>query len=566
MNPPTAARIDPVFIERRLANEERLRLAMESAKEGLWDWNVTTGTLFVCRQGLGMLGYEEGELELTLALWLGLCHPEDRSEFQRRLREHMEGTTPFYEFEHRLEHKNGQWLWLLNRARVVARDAQGRPLRMVGTLVDITHQKRGEERLHAMMQALPDLLFRMRVDGLFLDVKADFPDEMAMPPEAIIGKNIQHLPLPRPFVDGLLAHLERAVRDGRLLVYEYELQVPRGLQQYESRIVRSGPDECLCIVRNITERKQAEAKLRQQEEDLKRHRDRLAELVQEATRKLEAQQAQLIQSEKMASLGQMAAGIAHEINNPMSYIASNLGTLGDSTRVILQLLHLYRELEDSLGSGASPPPAELLERIRALRRQEDVDRLLADMRELIHDSLEGAQRVDEIVQGLRMFARPESGPPQWVDMNKLLESTLKLVRNQLRYKCTVLCDYGSLPLLPCLPTQISQVFTNLFINAAQAMEERGELRITTRHEGDEVVVRVADTGSGMTPETLARLFTPFFTTKPAGKGTGLGLSICYGIIHRHQGRIEVQSEPGRGSTFTVRLPVSPEPPKGPDGA
>jgi signal transduction histidine kinase len=310
---------------------------------------------------------------------------------------------------------------------------------------------------------------------------------------------------------------------------------------------------------DITERKRMEERLRQQEEELRRHRDHLEDLVQEATRKLEHQQVQLIQSEKMASLGQMAAGIAHEINNPMSYISSNLNTLCDYTQVLLGLQQLYQELEEAVVAGVLQRVEQVRERIQALRRQEAVDSIVSDMQEVLEDSLEGTRRVDEIIQGLKMFARPDSGPPQLADVNKLLESTLKLVRNQLKYKCEVLCHFGSLPPLPCHSTQISQVFTNLLVNAAQAIEEWGEIHITSRQEGAEAVVEISDTGAGMTPETLARLFTPFFTTKPPGKGTGLGLSICYSIINRHQGRIEVRSEPGKGSTFTIRLPVAPEP-------
>jgi signal transduction histidine kinase len=155
-----------------------------------------------------------------------------------------------------------------------------------------------------------------------------------------------------------------------------------------------------------------------------------------------------------------------------------------------------------------------------------------------------------------MFAREDSGEPQLADLNEELESTLRMVWNQLKYKCTVERDLGPLPRLRCHPNQIGQVFANLLVNAAQAIERQGVIRIRTRHEGNEVVVRISDTGHGMTPETRARLFTPFFTTKPRGQGTGLGLSVSQSIIARHQGRIEVESEPGKGTTFTVSLPIT----------
>jgi signal transduction histidine kinase len=342
------------------------------------------------------------------------------------------------------------------------------------------------------------------------------------------------------------------------------MERPQGRMFYEMRLMRSAPDEVVAIVRNITERKQTEERLRQQEEELRRHRDSLEEMVRNrsekllrATLELEEQQAQLIQTEKMASLGQMAAGVAHEINNPVSYVMSNLGTLDQYVSALQPLLAAQRELLSAHQAAPDAPVApELIEHMRELWEQGDVDYLLGDMPELVEESLAGTRRIKEIVQSLRSFAREDSGEPQLVDVNEELASTLKIVWNELKYKCEVKRDFGPLPPVSCHPTQISQVFTNLLVNAAQAIETRGEIRIRTRQEGGEVVVEIADTGKGMSPETLSKLFTPFFTTKPRGQGTGLGLSVSYGIITRHQGRIDVQSEPGKGSTFIIRLPAA----------
>jgi signal transduction histidine kinase len=151
--------------------------------------------------------------------------------------------------------------------------------------------------------------------------------------------------------------------------------------------------------------------------------------------------------------------------------------------------------------------------------------------------------------------REESGEPQLADLNKGLMMTLRMLRHEFKHKCEVHCQLEPLPLLRCFPTQLNQVFMNLLVNAVQALEKRGEIRVTSLREGEEAVVRISDTGPGMSPETLSRIFTPFFTTKPPGQGTGLGLTICYAIIDRHKGRIEVHSELGKGTTFTVRLPM-----------
>ncbi|WNG38359.1 PAS domain-containing protein [Archangium violaceum] len=543
---------------------ERLQLVMESVADGVWELDVTTGQMFTNRRWLGMLGYDEGELESSFATWSSLCHPEDLPESMRVFNEHMTDALPLIEREHRFRCKDGSWLWILSRARIVARDEQGRPSRIVGTNVDITARKHGEDRLRALVSTLPDIVFRIGADGTYRDYHANSNLELLIPPESIIGTNMRDLPLAKPVLDKALMHLARAIREGTLEVFEYVLDLPHsGRMHYEMRLTRSAPDEVISIVRDITERKQTEERLVQQEVELRRHRDSLEELVRtrsekllQATLELEEQQAQLIQTEKLASLGQMAAGVAHEINNPVSYVMSNLGTLDQYFSSLTPLMQLQRELLAPQDEQTGSAPAEVLERMRELWQREDVEYILGDLPELIEESLAGTRRIKEIAQSLRSFAREDSGEPQLVDVNAELASSLKIVWNELKYKCEVKRDFGPLPPVSCHPTQIAQVFTNLLVNAAQAIETRGEIRIRTRHEGNDVVVEVADTGKGMTQETLTKLFTPFFTTKPRGQGTGLGLSVSYGIITRHKGRIDVQSEPGKGSTFIVRLPAA----------
>jgi PAS domain S-box-containing protein len=537
-------------LEQQVAQSaERLRLALESAEDGLWDWDLRTGRFTVSPRYLGMLGYEVGALEPSFDVWREqLCHPEDLPEAERRLREHQEGQSPMFEFEHRLRHKSGRWVWVLCRAKVVARSRQGQPLRMVGTNVDITSRKHAQERLQAFIQAIPDMIIRVRGDGLCLDFKASAHEPPMMPPAAFIGKNLFALPFPEQMMAPFKEKLARVLSEGVLEVYDYALEVPPGQQYYETRIVQSGVDEVVCIVRNITERKAAEEQRRRQAEELE-------ERVRQVTRELEARQAQLIQSEKLASLGQMAASIAHEINNPVSYVSSNLSTLESYHSVLRRLLEFYLQAEQVLGPQPPGPVAELLTQARALREHERLDELLKDMDELMADSREGTARIREFIQGLKTFVREESGEPQLADLNKGLMMTLRMLRHEFKHKCEVHCELAPMPLLRCFPTQLNQVFMNLLVNAVQAIEQRGEIRVTSVQEGGEAVVRITDTGPGMSPETLARIFTPFFTTKPPGEGTGLGLTICYAIISRHKGRIEVQSELGQGTTFTVRLPM-----------
>jgi two-component system NtrC family sensor kinase len=524
------------FLRQTQATVEHLRLALASVEDGLWDWHIPSRELRPSRRFLELLGYGEGELPPTLNAWKQLCHPEDLKELKKLMREHSEGTRPLVEFAYRARRKEGDWAWVLSRAKVVARDEQGRPVRMIGTDFDITARKRTEERLAALIQAIPDLIFRLRGDGTFIDFNSGAPEPTALSPPAFLGKRIQDLPLPRTFVELTVQNVERVLREGSMAVYEYDMVKDMGMQRYEARVVRSGQNEVVCIVRNITDRKLAE--------------DR---------------QAHLIQAEKLALLGQLAAGVAHEINNPVSYVTSNLSSLGRYVTELSPLLRSQRDLIEALGAGGRAPPMELLTRARELWARQDTDFLLQDMTDIVKESLEGSRRIKEIAQSLRTFARSEVEGPQRVNLNDELESTLRMVWNELKYKCEVKRDFGELPLVACYPTQITQVFTNLLVNAAQAIVTMGEIRIQTRHEGSYVVVRISDTGTGMTAETLAKLSTPFFTTKPRGQGTGLGLYISYGIISRHKGRIDVESELGKGTTFTLHLPLtqddtSPRPP------
>jgi|GEM_PF-3590954 len=318
--------------------------------------------------------------------------------------------------------------------------------------------------------------------------------------------------------------------------------------------------------RGARERRQAEKVLRRQEEELQSHRAQMDELVQQRTETLlvttvalEERQAQLLHAERMASLGQLVAGIAHEINNPLGYITSNLATLTQYLAVFSELIARYREFASALASGPEGTAAELLSRIQAYQEKEDLDYLLGDVTDLLQDSREGAHRVADTVQSLKAFVREDSGQMELVDVNKELATTLKVVWNQLKYRCEVRCEYGQVPPILGRPAQLNQVFTHLLLNAVQALSDHGTIQVSTLFEGDEVLVRITDSGQGMTPDVLDKIFTPFFTTKPPGKGAGLGLSISADIIARHMGRIEVRSQYGQGSTFTLRLPVAHDP-------
>ena len=254
---------------------------------------------------------------------------------------------------------------------------------------------------------------------------------------------------------------------------------------------------------------------------------------------------QLLQSEKMASIGQLAAGVAHEINNPIGYVSSNLGTLSGYVDGLLAVIAAYE---------ADAPTSE---RINAARKKAELDYLKDDIVDLLRETFEGITRVRRIVQDLKDFSHADSGEWQFADLHRGLDSTLNVVNNEIKYKASVVREYGDLPQVYCLPAQLNQVFMNLLVNAAHAIAAQGTITVRTRVCGDEAIVEIADTGCGIPAHLHGRIFDPFFTTKPVGKGTGLGLSISYGIVNKHHGRIEVESTPGQGTTFRVCLPVHP---------
>ena len=267
--------------------------------------------------------------------------------------------------------------------------------------------------------------------------------------------------------------------------------------------------------------------------------------------RLEDAQNQLLQAEKLASIGQLAAGVAHEINNPIGFVNSNLGSLNRYVQDLLRLIDAYGE-----AANQSPTVMEVLQGVARLKDEIEFDFLRDDIRELIHESQDGLERVKRIVQDLRDFSRVDQTPAwQYASINNCIESTLNVAANEIKHKAEVIRDFGPLPEVKCLPSQLNQVFLNLMINAAQAIKERGTIRITTRRENDWVWIEVSDTGAGIAPEHMNRIFEPFFTTKQVGKGTGLGLSLSYSIIAKHNGRIEVESEVGEGSIFRIWLPI-----------
>ena len=300
------------------------------------------------------------------------------------------------------------------------------------------------------------------------------------------------------------------------------------------------------------------ARLRTANQTLEHRVEARTRELMDALKHLKESESQLIQSEKMSSLGQMVAGVAHEINTPLAYVKNSLGKVSENLPAIGDALDHCEKLLEFLRAGNDPEGLsrefqQTTNHIGALKQQHVIEELST----LVKDGLFGTGQVSEIVGNLKNFSRLDRSKVSHANLNESLNNTLLLAKHMLK-SVTVNRDFGEIPDITCASSQINQVFLNLVTNAVQAMPaERGTLTLVTRREGDGVAVEVQDDGSGIPPDVISRIFDPFFTTKEVGKGTGLGLSISYKIVQQHGGKISVESQPGSGTKFTVWLPLIP---------
>ncbi|MBX9965443.1 MAG: GAF domain-containing protein [Burkholderiales bacterium] len=336
--------------------------------------------------------------------------------------------------------------------------------------------------------------------------------------DAVVGiLNVQRAPHRHPYSEGDLEH-------GRLMVDLVTLVVEN------SRL-------------HVEQRRRIEALSQLNQEVLTQHA-----AILEMNIRLEDTQNQLLQSEKLASVGLLAAGVAHEINNPIGFVSSNLRTLDGYLRDAFAVLSAYKAAAARAGMRDDT--------VERLERQIDVDFVRNDALDLVCESRQGIERIEAIVRDLKDFSQSDDGQGwQWAQLNDCLDATLGFVSHEIKYKAAVSKQYGDIPEIQCLPSQLNQVFVNLLINAAQAIDGRGTIAVRTGLGEGTVWLEVVDTGCGIAPENLSRIFAPFYTTKPVGVGTGLGLSLSYSIVRRHGGRFEVESVAGQGSTFRIVLPI-----------
>jgi PAS domain S-box-containing protein len=434
--------------EHQLAEEkERLELVVYAADTGIWEWKVQTGKTTFNERWAGIVGYTLAELEpVSIHTWVALCHPDDFNTADSLLKKHFKGEIDFYDFECRMRHKDGHWVWVHDRGSVVEWSQDGLPLRMSGIHSDISSRK------HAEM-------------------------------------------------------------------------------------------------------------------DLVKAHDTLEERVKERTEELARIYSRLAMQEKMASVGQLAAGLAHELNNPINFVQTNFAALVDDINDLLEIIRAYQyTLKQAANEcSLSAQVAQLSELEQAL----NLDYLLTDIPVLFDESEKGFVRIGKIIQSMRDFSRVDNVTDRsWYNINRGIEDTLTIARNEYKYCAEIKTQLGSLPELYCNPEQLNQVFLNLIVNSSHALASmadghKGVISITTSHTDDAVFCEIADNGPGIDEEHRKRIFEPFYTTKDPGKGTGLGLSISYDIVvNKHHGELTVHCPEAGGTVFTIRLPRNMEEPKG----
>lgn len=309
-------------------------------------------------------------------------------------------------------------------------------------------------------------------------------------------------------------------------------------------VTRDQNEYIVAVVRDITKRKEIEYELKKNHDDLRKMHEQLKE-----------HHHQLIQSEKLASIGQLVAGVAHEINSPIGYIMSNLRVLDDYIKVFHQQMNHFDELLQAINENNSDIK-KITNNIKKFGKEHDIKFILEDSKELLEETQDGAIRIRDFVNCLKNFSRVDDDDDfEEANIIEGIESTLRVVWNELKYKCTIEKNYEKIPNLYCNIGQLKQVFMNLFLNAAHAIKDEGKISISTKKIGNKIEIAISDTGCGIDENIQDKIFNPFYTTKKHGEGTGLGLSISKGIINNHNGEIIVHSKKNEGATFKVLLPI-----------
>ena len=418
-------------------------------------------------------------------------------------------------------------------------------------------RKAAEEKLtaseafyHTLVETLPQNIFRKDLRGRFTFANSRFQAEMKRPLEEIVGKTDFDF-FPHDLAERYRRDDQAVIRTGTPFETVEEHVKPGGEKIYVQVIKTAVYDDRDMVIGtqgmfwDVTEKKRSEEMLEQKNRQL----EEAARAERAAREALLQAQGQLVQSEKMAGLGQMVAGVAHEINNPLSFVSNNVVVMQRDVAALRKLLALYKQTDGAV-------PAELRLQIDELEDQIDLTYTLGNLDGIFSRSREGLRRIQQIVKDLRDFARLDESELEECDLNAGIVSTLNIIQGHAKRKdVRLVSELLPMPKVRCYPAKVNQVVMNLVGNAIDASHEGGEVAVRTRSDGTDAIIEVRDNGSGIPQAIREKIFDPFFTTKPLGEGTGLGLSISYGIVRDHGGSFELESEVGKGTLFRVRLPI-----------
>ncbi|MEG4251416.1 PAS domain-containing protein [Microcoleus sp. Pol10D4] len=551
-------------------SEASLAAAQKIAHIGSWEFDVVTNKIIWSEEVFRIFGLDSTATEPTSAKLLKMCHPDDREFFQQTVSLTIsQGIS--YKREFRFLHPSGQIIYVEGRGEAVFSET-GEVIKLLGTVMDISDRKQAEAALQISEERFY-LAFEGSAMGLWdwnlVTGEVYFNPRWKM----MLGYEVEEIANSfasweklvhpedlSPAQAALNAHLQ-----GKSPTYEVEFRMLTKSGEWKWILAQAkvmehdasaNPLRMTGTHIDISDRKQAEVDLQFSEQ---REREKAKQL-EKTLADLQKAQSQLIQAEKMSSIGQMVAGVAHEINNPISFIYGNIIPAAQYARDLVKLIELYQQYYPK-------PVHEIANELAEV----EVDFIAGDFPKIMASMQEGANRIKQIVLSLRNFSRLDETERKVIDIHEGIESTLVILQHRFqsqpkRREIQVIKNYGNLPKVECYPAQLNQVFMNLLVNAIDSMEESSahctckvnQLRIVTEVSSEnQVCVRISDSGLGIRPEVQSRMFDPFFTTKPVGSGTGLGLSISYQIVKdTHGGKLECHSEVGRGTEFAIKLPIS----------